>query len=93
MLPHGELTEIGEKGINLSGKHSLYGTQSRVRLIRHIPGGQKVGLSHVTMDTVIDSRAPSRLAFRWLAQLIRKQISFFSMTLSPRWMPTSGKPF
>ena len=26
MLPHGELTEIGEKGINLSGKQSLYTT-------------------------------------------------------------------
>ena len=26
MLPHGELTEIGEKGINLSGKHSPYAT-------------------------------------------------------------------
>ena len=26
MLPHGELTEIGEKGINISGKHLPYAT-------------------------------------------------------------------
>ena len=54
MLPHGELTEIGEKGINLSGKHWLCVAYSRVRLIRYISGGQKVVLSHVNVNMVTD---------------------------------------
>jgi hypothetical protein len=81
MLPHGEDTEIGEKGINLSGPSLFFPSANRTSQAYPKLGGQQVMLLNACHLLISDIPLHLRLAFLWLELLIQSPTSSYSMIL------------